>query len=117
MSDIAVRNEIVRLKLCFAELSRLTDIRPVDWRKQYVALRRVANDCLVRMAANVAQLQDGTTVRPLVIRLNHLVSLHQAEWPVVSIDLDDPSYTSSCERISSTIEQIADAMRQLRRAA
>lgn len=56
-------------------------------------------------------------MRPLVIRLNHLVSLHQAEWPVVSIDLDDPSYTSSCERISSTIEQIADAMRQLRRAA
>jgi len=54
MSDIAVRNEIVRLKLCFAELSRLTDVRPVDWRKQYVALRRVANDCLVRMAANVA---------------------------------------------------------------
>jgi len=117
MSISSVRSEIVVLKVCFADLARLSASRPADWRKQYLALRRTASECLGRMARHADLVDDEATIRPLVVQLVHLVSLHQAEWPVVAIDLDDPAYTSSRVSIEATLARLASAVEQVRRAA
>lgn len=117
MCITSVNSEVVRLRVCFADLSRLTATRPSDWRKRYVGLRRTANECLGRMAAYADLAGDEPAVRPLVIQLVHLVSLHQAEWPVVAIDLDDPAYVSSRVSIEATLDRLGRLASQARRAA
>jgi hypothetical protein len=117
MSIPSVRSEVVRLRLCFADLSRLAASRPADWRKQHLALRRTANECLGRMAGHADLIGDDPAIRSLVRQLLHLVSLHQAEWPVVDIDLDDPAYVSSRVAIESTLDLLASAVDKARRAA
>lgn len=115
MSPISViQARVEELQHSFSTLARLTSSRPDDWRRRHIGIRREANATLPHIAAAIADCPAAEPeVRPIFTRLRHGITLHQAEWPVVAIDLDDPSYKTSVRDLAATLQQLAVAVRML----
>jgi len=118
MTQAIILNDVDRVQRCFDDLASIVTLRPVDWRQRYLAFRQDVNATLARLSAATAAGTDvDPAIRPLVVRLNHLMSLHQAEWPVVGIDLDDRTYVASRETIVGVVASLVSAARGMRTQA
>lgn len=62
------------------------------------------------MSAHADAVTEDVAVRPLVAKLVHAVSLHQAEWPVVGIDLDDPAFVASRASVDAALRGVKHAV-------
>ncbi len=111
---LLLQDEVARLQQCFGDLSRIVSERPADWRHRYLRFRREANAALGALCEAAASCpQAERDLRPLAMNLRIQITLHQAEWPVVDIDLDDASYVASRRNIEAGLARIVEVSRRL----
>lgn len=111
----AFQTDVARLQLHVSKLTRMTTARAEGWRKAYVQLRREIMDLIgaVARSAETVPLAERDAARDLVRRLRHEASLHQAEWPVVRIDLDDPAYVRSRRTVEEAVSDVVLAAQRI----
>lgn len=99
-------------KEAFANLrdtfGKIVRTRPEGWQRNYVVFRRTMHERLAKVGTTGCRLLaargDLATLRQFedaLARYRHLVTLHQVDWPVVTIDPDDPDYQRSRERVAT----------------
>lgn len=92
----------------WSEMDALRTERAPDWRKRFVATRRrqqMLHQRIADCAEECFRQGYGCDVEPAFRRAINLlrssIALHQANWPVVSIDLDDPLYREAVNEAST----------------
>lgn len=99
-----------------------------SWKREFVGLRRELQALLSQIGdlSNElagAGLDAGTSAlfRECLVQMRHKVALHQADWPVVHINSDDPVYRASVEGVREANQKflaVADgALKSLRSGA
>lgn len=91
-----------------------------EWRRDQVANRRVllsviadidaAGRSLLSVRDDQAQLRE---FEECVARFRHVLTLHQARWPAVSIDLDDVDYLRSRQNLLLAIQKLTNMINGL----
>jgi hypothetical protein len=107
------------------ELARIEDQiwllakqREANWKREYVALRRALQTQILRLAqidpGQVGMTDDqARAFRTSINALRAAAALHQANWPVIIMDHDDPEYQRSAETIRTRSQQFRDFMRSV----
>lgn len=85
---------------------RLADILSFHedgWKKRSIAQRRETQELFSnwRSALEAADKDKSGQARDAFSKMRSAIALHQAEWPVVAIDLDDPEYQRSVKNIQT----------------
>ena len=99
-----------------------------SWKREFVGLRRELQALLSQLGdlsdeLAGAGLDDKLSVlfRDCLVQMRRKVALHQADWPVVQIDTDNPTYRASVEGVREANQKfraVADeALKSLRTAA
>lgn len=93
------------------------------WQRDYIELRRALHDGVAALGAagrrEFAGHPDIRLFEDTLARLRHGLLLHQAQWPVVSLDLDGKDYIASLRRItevSSALMALVDRLSKNRAA-
>ena len=76
------------------------------WKKDYIELRRQLQVRLTALASAGHRIQEangetGARFRDAFVALRSALALHQATWPAVAIDLSNPDYKASADRVQS----------------
>lgn len=73
-----------------------------DWRRALLRYRQDLAATIPQAAAAARQIPCAQRADELRRRIEHFrtaAALHQAEWPVVTIDLEDTSYQTSARNV------------------
>ena len=98
------------------ELARLSIAREDDWRKRTVQYRRLIQGDIARIAAAASGVFDqvapvdephAKAFRGGFSAMRSRVAEHQASWPVVGIDPDDPEYDRSVQALRAVSDEFA----------
>lgn len=96
-----LREAMAELNAISQRLRDLARSEGAGWKKEYVAARRDLQNQLVIVDRCGTACFKGIAsdlvaeFRATLSRFRHLLSLHQAEWPVVCIAPEDPEYRRS----------------------
>lgn len=81
-----------------AELARSSELLKSD-RKEMIRIRRVISTHIARIAELIPEISSegaiNANLRGEFSKVRHAIALHQANWPVVSIDFENPEYLTS----------------------
>lgn len=98
------------------EIARLSMDRTGEWRQRTVQYRRLLQTDIAKLAAAIRTLDDcettkadGRLFRTELSTLRSFVAEHQATWPVVTIDPDDPEYKRSVVNLRAANDRFAKA--------
>jgi hypothetical protein len=120
MPSSSLQSLVDQFDMRYSRFEQLIFSRPDTWRRDYLGFRREMLDLMQRIRSTICSLEHGAcaprieTCRQLYVRVQHLVALHQAEWPVVAIDLDHPAYVASTRAIRAAWDAFAAEARTLR---
>ena len=102
------------------ELARLATERDGDWRLRTVRLRRKLQDQIAQIALILTRLDvapamagEIEALRRALSALRAQLAMHQANWPAVSLQPDDPEYRASVVSLRRANETLAKAAEQL----
>lgn len=100
-----------------AEMSNRTD---PEWKREFIEMRRQLQSQLVTVVAaadRCAQIksnpESATKLREGWTKMRSTLALHQANWPAVRIDQDDPGYRDSVNKTRATNWAFVDLARQI----
>ncbi len=103
-----------------AAMQALRTTCPEDWRKRYVALRRKAQMAIQSIAdAGEACFRTGicrhleTDYRNALNGMRARIAMHQAEWPVVVVDPNDPAYRESVSQAVAAVQAFEEVVSRM----
>ena len=112
----ALRDTVAAWDLTRFEMARLATERGDDWRLATVRLRRKLQDQIALIAAAMAGLdarltlaEEFETVRRALSTVRTQLAMHQAQWPVVSIEPENPDYKASAAALRHSNDALAQA--------
>ncbi len=116
----SLRSAMDETQLLWSEMDALRTERAPDWRKRFVAARR-RQQILHQQIADAADacFRQGYAreiepeFRRAINLLRSTIALHQATWPVVSIDLDDPAYKEAVSAATVHSQALVDAVEHI----
>jgi seryl-tRNA(Sec) selenium transferase len=80
-----------------------------QWRQSLVNLRRTLQDSVAKMRAALSVYEnDGgnkqycAAFAKALSSMRNAIAIHQAEWPAVSIEIENPEYNESVQRLRAT---------------
>jgi hypothetical protein len=118
-SQISIREALMMIDSVSQRFKQVLGEKPGGWQRDYIELRRALHDAVAALgAAGRRELANHPQIRTFEdahARVRHLLLLHQARWPVVSLDLDSKDYTASLREIaetSATFMAIIDRMQR-----
>lgn len=96
------------------------ELRGGEWRRKQVADRRLVLEALTELAAagrrHLVARGDETLLRRFedaVTRFRHALALHQANWPVVSIDPEDLDYLRSRQNVRVASQKLTGVLNEI----
>lgn len=106
----ALEDSLGEVERVLATMAQLRGSRPEGWRKAYVALRR-ASQAAVQQSADAAEAcfraglgcANEAEFRSALNGMRSTVAYHQASWPVVVVDLDNPEYRAALQEVVVSI--------------
>ena len=115
------------LRQAFADMQQLLQIadalqkqQPADWRRTFVGTRREMQAVLQRVITSAEQCFDAgvgedlrSPFREASNKWRTVLALHQANWPVVSIDPSNPDYQQSLQGLLIVRVEFEGLVRQL----
>ncbi len=112
----ALRDTVAAWDLTRFEMARLATERGDDWRLATVRLRRKLQDQIALIAAAMASLdarltlaEEFETFRRALSAVRTQLAMHQAQWPVVSIEPENPDYKASAAALRHSNDALAQA--------
>ena len=118
---LGIKSELDRVGM---QLRNMAKNRPDGWQREYVNLRRQLQQQLSAAGElGEALFRAGTAgelapaFRDRLRRMRHALALHQANWPVIAIALDDPDYQASMRTVTDAHHEfnaLVDAIVALR---
>jgi len=117
---LALRQKLDRFGNIGEEFGRLVQSQPEGWRRNHIAIRRDLQATIADLGATgrriLAERGDPAKLREfenLHAHYRRVVSLHQADWPVVIIDPENPDYLRSREEASDAYLEFVKALEQM----
>ncbi len=111
-----LRDTVAAWDLTRFEMARLATERGDDWRLATVRLRRKLQDQIALIAAAMAGLdarltlaEEFETFRRALSAVRTQLAMHQAQWPVVSIEPENPDYKASAAALRHSNDALAQA--------
>ena len=109
---------LTALERLHQQLARASRSEEEGWKQTYLRLRRE----LQELTAKLAQIdcvalgmseEDHRIYREAFNRFRSTAAMHQADWPVVDIAVDDPDYRRSVSVVQAANEHFMHVMRRL----
>ncbi|WP_449473305.1 hypothetical protein [Sphingobium chungangianum] len=117
MARADIEDALVRLEQVHKQLGELSTGAEPGWEKQYLQARRTLQEQINRLCQADAQLnlshEDSRRFRDAFGKFRTATALHQADWPVVEIDRQNPAYSQSAANVGQTYQQFMTVMRAL----
>lgn len=121
MSDLeAFRESVSELQRVQVALGGIDKDNGHDWRREFIDLRRklqlqISN---VATAANGSRRLSGDDglareVKSALSRMRSTLALHQANWPAVAIDGDNPAYVRSTASVRDANKAFMEVARRV----
>lgn len=95
-------------------LSRRLDVGFDDRRKEAIEQRRDISEKLARLSSAAQAIPDihaRSTFLSALSKMRAALAVHQASWPIVTIDQTNPTYLASIKAARSAYEQFFDWVR------
>jgi len=117
---LALRQKLETFGNISQEFVRFVQARPEGWQRNHISLRRTLQETIAALGATgrrvLSQRGDAAMLREfenLHSRYRRLVSLHQAEWPVFSIDPVNPDYLHSMDVLGAAYLEFVKAINDI----
>lgn len=114
-----LRDTVAAWGLTRFEMARLATERGDDWRLATVRLRRKLQDQIGVIAAAMGGLDaslmaaaEFETLRRALSAVRSQLAMHQAQWPVVSIEPENADYKASAAALRRSNDALAQAAAQ-----
>lgn len=119
MADLAKLSQAIATLQDMA-LRYCSESQSAEWRREYLADRRLAFQAITDLATagrmHLLERGDDTLLRRFddnIARFRHTLALHQANWPVVSINLEDLDYLHSRQVVRSASREVAKLINEI----
>lgn len=111
-----LRDTVAAWDLTRFEMARLATERGDDWRLATVRLRRKLQDQIAVIGAamggvdaSLTAAEEFETFRRALSAVRSQLAMHQAQWPVVSIEPENPDYKASAAALRRSNDALAQA--------
>lgn len=111
MSDLdGLRGAVIKLSMLQKSVAALNDDSDNGWRQQHINYRREIQHqfgVISALAKDVTTIdaEERAAFGAALSRMRTALALHQADWPVVAIKLDDPRYNQSSKRVRTANQE------------
>lgn len=118
--DVQIESSYNKYQIALSGLLEAMHNQQINWKNQYIEKRREAMVALGEwwIVLEQSDRESSKFAREALSKLRHVLALHQAEWPVVMIDLKNPAYQTSVGNIKALsktcVEASQDLVKQLR---
>ena len=113
-------NALTEMEQVLKTMAEMVERTDTAWKRDYVELRRQLQLWLTALGAASQQCRAineqselAAEMRMGLNRLRSVLALHQADWPVVSIDTKNPGYAASSKNILDAITAFGRVARKL----
>lgn len=117
MRRAEIEDALDRLAQMHDQLNSLSTSGISGWEKDYLRLRRTLQEQITRLSQADADLNlsddDKRLFRDSFGKFRSVTALHQADWPVVNIDRQDPGYRQSAVNVGQAYQNFMKVMRKL----
>ena len=119
MGRADIEDALDKLEKVHIQLGALSTGSDPGWEKEYLQARRTLQAqinqlCQADVELNLAD-EDRRLFRDAFSKFRTATALHQADWPVVDIDRQDPAYSQSAVHVGQTYQDFMTVMRALMR--
>ena len=119
MGRADIEDALDKLAQVHSRLGSLSIEAEPGWEKEYLQMRRMLQEQISRLCQADAQLnlsdEDSRRFRDAFSKFRTATALHQADWPVVDINRQDPAYSKSAAHVGQTYQDFMTVMRALMR--
>ena len=119
MGRADIEDALDKLEKVHMQLGTLSTGAEPGWQKVYLQCRRTLQEQINRLCQADADLklsdEDSRRFRDSFSKFRTATALHQADWPVVDIDRQDPAYSQSAVHVGQTYQDFMTVMRALMR--
>lgn len=117
--DPKLLQSLEQLDVTREQFRRLPIKQPANWKTDYARLRPVLQEQTTK-AIGLTEIwlrQKGdaallTQYRKLLDHATAQLSSHQARWPVLVLDVNDPSYIASMKEVIAKFDLVLDLVKQ-----
>ena len=117
MGRADIEDALDRLAYAHDQLNSLSASEGAEWKKDYLKWRRELQEQITSLCQADANLtlsdDDKRLFRESFSKFRSVTALHQADWPVVSIDRQDPNYRHSADNVGQAYQNFMTVMRRL----
>jgi hypothetical protein len=119
MGRADIEDALDKLEKVHLQLESLSTGAEPGWQKEYLQSRRMLQEQINRLCQADAELklsgEDSRRFRDAFSKFRTATALHQADWPVVGIDRQDPGYSQSASHVRQAYQNFMTVMRALMR--
>lgn len=119
MGRADVEDALDKLEKVHLQLESLSVGAEPGWQKEYLQSRRMLQEQINRLCQADAELklsgEDSRRFRDAFGKFRTVTALHQADWPVVDIERQNPAYSQSAAHVGQAYQNFMTVMRALMR--